>query len=65
MTLHAHDVPRPRAGGPGGAAGALLRAIDTLLADRGQLFRALFLASPLPEALVDARRSLERRGPEA
>ncbi|RFU20376.1 putative bifunctional diguanylate cyclase/phosphodiesterase [Geodermatophilus marinus] len=52
MTLSAPDVPRPRAGGPG-AAGSRLRAIDTLLADRGQLFRALFLTAPIPKALVD------------
>jgi diguanylate cyclase (GGDEF)-like protein/PAS domain S-box-containing protein len=30
-----------------------MRAIDTLLADRGQMFRALFLSSPVPQALVD------------
>jgi diguanylate cyclase (GGDEF)-like protein/PAS domain S-box-containing protein len=30
-----------------------MRAIDTLLADRGQLFQALFLAAPIPKALVD------------
>ncbi|MGY1705372.1 putative bifunctional diguanylate cyclase/phosphodiesterase [Geodermatophilus sp. SYSU D00697] len=53
MTLSAPDVPRPRAGTPGPAAGSRLRAIDTLLADRGQLFRALFLEAPVPKALVD------------
>ncbi|RBY75748.1 GGDEF domain-containing protein [Geodermatophilus sp. TF02-6] len=52
MNLSAPDVPRPRAGTPGAAAGSRLRAIDTLLADRGQLFRALFLAAPVPKALV-------------
>ena len=56
MTPSASSVPLPRAGRPGepaGApAGARLRAIDTLLADRGQLFRALFLSSPVPQALV-------------
>nr|WP_239522378.1 EAL domain-containing protein [Geodermatophilus sabuli] len=50
--MSAPDVPRPRAGIPG-PAGSRLRAIDTLLADRGQLFRALFLAAPIPKALVD------------
>jgi diguanylate cyclase (GGDEF)-like protein/PAS domain S-box-containing protein len=30
-----------------------MRAIDTLLADRGQLFQALFLSAPIPKALVD------------
>jgi diguanylate cyclase (GGDEF)-like protein/PAS domain S-box-containing protein len=29
-----------------------MRAIDTLLADRGQLFQALFLAAPIAKALV-------------
>jgi diguanylate cyclase (GGDEF)-like protein/PAS domain S-box-containing protein len=53
VTLSAPDVPRPRAGTPGSAAGSRLRAIDTLLADRGQLFRALFLDAPIPKALVD------------
>jgi diguanylate cyclase (GGDEF)-like protein/PAS domain S-box-containing protein len=50
-------VPRPRddrPGQPGSApAGTRLRAIDTLLVDRGQMFRALFLSSPVPQALVD------------
>ena len=49
----APDVSRPQAGTAGAAAGPRLRAIDTLLADRGQLFRALFLAAPIPKALVD------------
>jgi diguanylate cyclase (GGDEF)-like protein/PAS domain S-box-containing protein len=38
---------------PGTSAGQRLRAIDTLLADRGQLFQALFLAAPIAKALVD------------
>jgi diguanylate cyclase (GGDEF)-like protein/PAS domain S-box-containing protein len=29
-----------------------MRAIDTLLADRGQLFQALFFSAPIPKALV-------------
>ncbi len=53
MTLHAHDVPTPRSGRSGNDAAGRLRAIDTLLADRGQLFRALFLTAPVPKALVD------------
>ncbi|SFP61303.1 PAS domain S-box-containing protein/diguanylate cyclase (GGDEF) domain-containing protein [Geodermatophilus dictyosporus] len=56
MTLSAPRTPQPRAGQPGrpgSPAGTRLRAIDTLLADRGQLFRALFLSSPVPQALVD------------
>jgi diguanylate cyclase (GGDEF)-like protein len=40
-------VPAPRSGS------ARPRAIDVLLADRGQLFRALFLQSPVPAAMAD------------
>ena len=40
------------ASGPTGAAGQRLRAADVLLADRGQLFRALFLAAPIAKAVV-------------
>src|SRR4051794_7405456 len=39
--------------GPPDAAGRRLRAIDTLLADRGQMFQALFLGAPIAKALVD------------
>jgi diguanylate cyclase (GGDEF)-like protein/PAS domain S-box-containing protein len=39
--------------GPTGSAGQRLRAADVLLADRGQLFRALFLSAPIAKALVD------------
>ncbi|MGY1681031.1 putative bifunctional diguanylate cyclase/phosphodiesterase [Geodermatophilus sp. SYSU D01176] len=53
MNLSAPDVSRPPEGTAGAAAGSRLRAIDTLLADRGQLFRALFLTAPIPKALVD------------
>ncbi len=53
MNLSAHDVSRPQEGTAGAAAGSRLRAIDTLLADRGQLFRALFVTAPIPKALVD------------
>jgi diguanylate cyclase (GGDEF)-like protein/PAS domain S-box-containing protein len=52
VSLPASDMPSSP-GTPGGAAGQRLRAIDTLLADRGQLFQALFLAAPIPKALVD------------
>jgi diguanylate cyclase (GGDEF)-like protein/PAS domain S-box-containing protein len=55
-----HPVPvttsapeSPGASGPTGAAGQRLRAADVLLADRGQLFRALFLSSPIAKAVVD------------
>jgi len=41
------------ASGPTGGAGRRLRAADVLLADRGQLFRALFLSAPIPKAVVD------------
>jgi diguanylate cyclase (GGDEF)-like protein/PAS domain S-box-containing protein len=53
VSLPASEVPRTPAGTPGSAAGQRLRAIDTLLADRGQLFQALFLSAPIPKALVD------------
>jgi diguanylate cyclase (GGDEF)-like protein/PAS domain S-box-containing protein len=52
VSLPASEAPRPP-GAPGNAAGQRMRAIDTLLADRGQLFQALFLAAPIPKALVD------------
>jgi diguanylate cyclase (GGDEF)-like protein/PAS domain S-box-containing protein len=41
------------ASGPPGSAGQRLRAADVLLADRGQLFRALFLSAPIAKAVVD------------
>ena len=53
VSLPASEVPRTPAGSPGSAAGQRMRAIDTLLADRGQLFQALFLSAPIPKALVD------------
>src|SRR3712207_8147811 len=52
VSLPASEVPRTPAGSPG-AGGQRMRAIDTLLADRGQLFQALFLSAPIPKALVD------------
>src|SRR3954471_17082346 len=51
VSLPARGMPRNPAGGP--AAGQRLRAIDTLLADRGQLFQALFFGAPIAKALVD------------
>jgi diguanylate cyclase (GGDEF)-like protein/PAS domain S-box-containing protein len=53
VSLPASEVPRTPAGTPGAPAGQRMRAIDTLLADRGQLFQALFLSAPIPKALVD------------
>jgi diguanylate cyclase (GGDEF)-like protein/PAS domain S-box-containing protein len=50
VSLPAPEMP---AGTPRAAAGQRMRAIDTLLADRGQLFQALFLSAPIPKALVD------------
>src|SRR5687768_13618756 len=47
VSLPASEVP------PVGPAGQRMRAIDTLLADRGQLFQALFLSAPIAKALVD------------
>ncbi|MQA33805.1 putative bifunctional diguanylate cyclase/phosphodiesterase [Modestobacter roseus] len=38
---------------PGPGTGQRLRAADVLLADRGQLFRALFLSAPIGKAVVD------------
>src|SRR4051812_16817308 len=49
--LPAPEMPRHPAAP--GAAGHRMRAIDTLLADRGQLFQALFLSAPIAKALVD------------
>jgi diguanylate cyclase (GGDEF)-like protein/PAS domain S-box-containing protein len=53
VSLPASEVPRTPAGAHGAPAGRRMRAIDTLLADRGQLFQALFLSAPIPKALVD------------
>lgn len=53
VSLPASEVPRTPAGSAGGGTGHRMRAIDTLLADRGQLFQALFLSAPIPKALVD------------
>ncbi|MEU2351200.1 EAL domain-containing protein [Modestobacter sp. NPDC049651] len=58
MTTSAPQTPGPGAPGPGpagptGATRARLRAADLLLADRGQLVRALFLAAPIAKAVVD------------
>ncbi|MCZ2824470.1 MULTISPECIES: putative bifunctional diguanylate cyclase/phosphodiesterase [unclassified Modestobacter] len=43
----------PGAPVPAGTAGRRLAAADVLLADRGQLFRALFLSAPVAKAVVD------------
>src|SRR5436309_157491 len=53
VSLPAPDVPWTPAGRSGPAGGQRPRAIDTLLADRGQLFQALFLSAPIAKALVD------------
>jgi diguanylate cyclase (GGDEF)-like protein/PAS domain S-box-containing protein len=48
------SAPEPSgASGPTGSAGQRPRAADVLLADRGQLFRALFLSAPIAKAVVD------------
>ncbi len=44
------SAPPTPPGSPGGPSGP--RAVDTLLADRGQLFRALFLSAPIGKAVV-------------
>src|SRR3954466_11498255 len=51
VSLPASAMPRNPTGTP--AARQRMRAIDTLLADRGQLFQALFLGAPIAKALVD------------
>src|SRR5947209_17966485 len=53
VSLPAPDVPWTPAGRSGPAGGQRPRAIATLLADRGQLFQALFLSAPIAKALVD------------
>lgn len=53
VTFPASETPGPATGTPGAAVGQRMRAIDTLLADRGQLFQALFLSAPIAKALVD------------
>ncbi|WP_231486477.1 putative bifunctional diguanylate cyclase/phosphodiesterase [Candidatus Blastococcus massiliensis] len=53
MTPPASEMPRHPAGPPTAAARQRVRAIDTLLADRGQLFQALFMSAPIAKALVD------------
>ncbi|SOC46273.1 PAS domain S-box-containing protein/diguanylate cyclase (GGDEF) domain-containing protein [Blastococcus aggregatus] len=53
VSLPANETPRQPAGTPDAAARQRMRAIDTLLADRGQLFQALFLSAPIAKALVD------------
>jgi diguanylate cyclase (GGDEF)-like protein/PAS domain S-box-containing protein len=53
VSLPARHVPRTPAGTPSADGGPRPRAIDTLLADRGQLFQALFLSAPIAKALVD------------
>ncbi|MCV2490895.1 EAL domain-containing protein [Geodermatophilus sp. YIM 151500] len=53
MSFPAPEPSRDSGGAPLAASGHRLRAIDTLLADRGQLFQALFLAAPIAKALVD------------
>ncbi|WP_308123670.1 putative bifunctional diguanylate cyclase/phosphodiesterase [Modestobacter marinus] len=50
MTTSAAESPS--ASGQHGAPGQRLTAADVLLADRGQLFRALFLAAPIAKAVV-------------
>ncbi|MBN1097886.1 EAL domain-containing protein [Blastococcus sp. TML/C7B] len=53
VSLPANETPRQPAGTPDAATRQRMRAIDTLLADRGQLFQALFMSAPIAKALVD------------
>jgi diguanylate cyclase (GGDEF)-like protein/PAS domain S-box-containing protein len=53
VSLPAPELPANPAGPAGDAAGLRMRAIDTLLADRGELFQALFLGAPIAKAMVE------------
>src|SRR5919112_860810 len=53
VSLPAPELPAESAGPEGDAAGQRMRAIDTLLADRGELFQALFLGAPIAKAMVE------------
>ena len=52
VSLPAPELPDSDADSAGAAAGQRMRAIDTLLADRGELFQALFLSAPIAKAMV-------------
>src|SRR4051812_39128671 len=52
VSFPAPEVPQSDADTPGAAAGQRMRAIDTLLADRGELFQTLFLSAPIAKAMV-------------
>jgi diguanylate cyclase (GGDEF)-like protein/PAS domain S-box-containing protein len=53
VSLPAPELPADPAGSSDDAAGQRMRAIDTLLADRGELFQALFLGAPIAKAMVE------------
>ncbi|SFD42126.1 PAS domain S-box-containing protein/diguanylate cyclase (GGDEF) domain-containing protein [Klenkia taihuensis] len=54
-----HSVPVSLSAVPGPSGSPTgPRAVDTLLADRGQLFRALFLSAPIGKAVVDVEGRL-------
>jgi diguanylate cyclase (GGDEF)-like protein/PAS domain S-box-containing protein len=53
VSLPAPELPAHPAGAAGDDAGRRMRAIDTLLADRGELFQALFLGAPIAKAMVE------------
>jgi len=53
VSLPAPELPANAAGSGSDAAGQRMRAIDTLLADRGELFQALFLGAPIAKAMVE------------
>ena len=52
VSLPAPGLPADPADPGGDAAGQRMRAIDTLLADRGELFQALFIGAPIAKAMV-------------
>ena len=53
VSLPVPESPAPSAASTGDAAGQRMRAIDTLLADRGELFQALFIGAPIAKAMVE------------
>jgi diguanylate cyclase (GGDEF)-like protein/PAS domain S-box-containing protein len=53
VSLPAPELPADPSGPAGDPAGRRMRAIDTLLADRGELYQALFLGAPIAKAMVE------------
>jgi len=53
VSFPAPELPMNGADSASDVAGQRMRAIDTLLADRGELFQALFLGAPIAKAMVE------------